>query len=217
MKGYWRGIGILLMLVVASISITAQEASQSSNGASLALKDLKGEQQSLGQHRGKIVVLNFWATWCIPCREEMPILMEAQKRYEAQGVQVIGASADEQRTQKAIPSFVRKQKIEFPIWIGATTADMQRLALGDALPATVIIDRDGQTVGRILGPVEKEDLQNRIEWLLSDQQSPAPPALVNNTDKLKKDHAGHKHGHAEGEENHEHGGVGVEGASTVPS
>ncbi len=116
-------------------------------------------------------MLNFWATWCIPCREEMPMLVDLQRRYESRGVQVIGASADEEGTQKAIPSFARKHRINFPIWIGATTANMQRLGLGEALPATAIIDRDGQIVGRILGPLDKEDLENRIEWLLGDRQT----------------------------------------------
>ena len=214
MKCYFRGVGILLVVAAATVSAAAQHTAQSANNeANLILNDLKGQQQSLAQYRGKIVVLNFWATWCIPCLEEMPILTELQSRYEAQGVQVIGASADEPSTQRAIPSFLRKRKIDFPVWLGATTADMQRLALGEALPATAIIDKDGQIVGRILGPVEKEDLQHRIEWLLGDRQSPAPVAVVNNIDKLKKGHTGHKHE----EENHEHGGVGVEGASTVPS
>ena len=213
MKRCLRAVGILLVFAVAPVSAAAQHAAQSANEANLTLNDLKGQQQSLAQYRGKIVVLNFWATWCIPCLDEMPILTELQRRYETQGVQVIGASADEPSTQKAIPSFLRKRKIDFPVWLGATTADMQRLALGEALPATAIIDRDGQIVGRILGPVEKEDLQHRIEWLLGARQSPAPPAVVNNIDKLKQSHTGHKHE----EENHEHGGVGVEGASTVPS
>jgi len=155
-------IVISLMLAIAFISASAQEANQTTTPEALTLKDLKDQQQSLSQYRGNIVVLNFWATWCVPCREEMPLLIGLQKRYEAQGIVVIGASADERRTQKAIPSFVRKQKISFPIWIGATTSEMQRLGLGEALPATAIIDRDGQIVGRILGPVEKDDLQNHI-------------------------------------------------------
>jgi len=213
MKYVSRSIGVLLALAVSSLCASAQHAHQSTgNEIDLTLKDLQGQQQSLARYRGKIVVLNFWATWCIPCREEMPILVDLQKRYGEQGVMVIGASADEQTTQKTIPSFIRKQRIEFPILIGATTTDMKRLGLGEALPATAIIDRDGQIVGRILGPIEKKDLQNRIQWLLGDRQSPAPEAVVNNIDKLED-----RHQHKEGEENHEHGGVGVEGASTVPS
>jgi len=218
MKYLLTSIGVLLVLAVARVSISAQEVIQSNASAqSLTLKDLKGQEQSLGQHRGKIVVLNFWATWCIPCREEMPMLVGLQQRYKAQGIEVIGVSADEASTRKAIPSFARKQKIEFPIWIGGTTTDMQRLGLGEALPATAIIDRDGQIVGRILGPVEKDDLEKRIQWLLGDRQSPAPQPIANNIEKLKQNHAAHKHEHEDRDEHHQHGGVGVEGASTVPS
>src|SRR5262245_60061663 len=211
-------IAVVLVLVVMSISASAQVSPGSTGGeTSLTLKDFTGQQQTLDQYRGKIVVLNFWATWCIPCREEMPILVELHKQYQSLDVQVIGASADEQTTQKAIPAFIRKQKIEFPIWVGATTTDMKRRGLGDALPATAIINRDGKIVYRILGPVEKTDLQTRIQWLLGDRQSPSPQAVVDNLEKLKQKTDVHKHEHAEGEEHHEHGGVGVEGASTVPS
>jgi thiol-disulfide isomerase/thioredoxin len=209
-----RRIRVALTMVVASlaffafpIAVSGSGLNQSTGGdASLTLKDMSGREQSLKELRGKIVVLNFWATWCVPCREEMTVLVTLQKQYESQGVQVIGASADEASTQENIPEFARKVKINFPIWVGATVSDMQRLQLGDALPATAIIDRDGQIVGRILGPVEKDDLRKRVEWLLSDRRSPAPPALVNNLEKLKREHAGH-----------EHGGVSIEGASSVPS
>jgi thiol-disulfide isomerase/thioredoxin len=208
MKTGIRLAGSLLLLCAAAIAC-AQEASKSA-GAILTLNDLSNQPQNLSQYRGRIVVLNFWATWCVPCREEMPLLVDLHKRYVGRGVQVIAASADESSTQPRIPDFIKKLKLNFPVWIGATTLDMKRLGLGEELPATAIIDRDGQIVGRILGPVEKDDLQNRIEWLLGDRGPPAPQAVVNNIEKLK-------HQHPAGEEHHEHGGVGVEGASTVPS
>lgn len=190
--------------------------SQLSREATLALRDPAGNEQDLGRYRGKIVVLNFWATWCVPCREEMPLLVSIQKRYGERGIQVIGASADQPETQKEIPRFVRKLKINFPVWIGATTDDMQSLGLGDALPATAFIDRDGSILARIIGPVEKKELDERVEWLLGDRRTPPPPPLVNNIEKLKASAGEHDHEH-EGEEDHEHGGVGIEGASTVPS
>lgn len=177
-----------------------------------------GGSVSLASLRGRPVVVNFWATWCAPCREEMPLLVALQKRYQPRGVQVIGASTDDESTQKNIPRFVRRLKLNFPIWVGAATADMRRLGLGDALPATAIVDRDGQTAARILGPFTPADLETRLVWLLGERREPAPAALVNNIKEGHRDNASGKpaHSHAKGEE-HEHGGVGIEGASTVPS
>src|SRR4029450_13780345 len=85
-----------------------------------------------------------------------------------------GASADEQPDK--IPAFIKKLKINFPVWVGATTADMERLGLGSALPATAIIDHNGQVVERILGVGNKEDVEKRIEAILpgkSDRDRPA--------------------------------------------
>jgi thiol-disulfide isomerase/thioredoxin len=183
----------------------------------LTLKDSSGREQSLGAQSGKIVVLNFWATWCVPCREEMPILVSLQHRYASRGVQVVGASADDESTQGQVPEFTRRLRLNFPVWIGATIEDMQRLGLGDALPATAVIDRDGEIAGRIIGVLSKADLDKRIEWLLGDRRSPAPPPLLNTIEKHADDHKhGGEHGR-KGEEEHEHASVGLEGASTVPS
>ena len=160
--------------------------------------------ERLEEYRGRIVVLNFWATWCEPCRREMPLLGAVRKAYAAQGVEVIGASADAAETQPKIPEFVRRRKIEFPIWLGATTADMRRLELGEELPATAILDRDGRAAARILGPLKKGDIETRLDWLLGDRRTPPPPPLLR-----RDEHAG--------EEDHEHAAVGLEGASLVPS
>lgn len=196
---------------------TAQEK-QAEEPAALTLADLSGQKQSLEAHRGRIVVLNFWATWCVPCREEMPLLVKLRKEYAARGVEVIGASADEESSQPKIAPFLKELKIAFPIWVGVTTADMQRLDLGLALPATAILDRDGCIVFRILGPLEKESLRARLDWLLGDRTADTPPALLSTFGKHagEGNHEGHEHGH-EGEEDHQHGGAGLDSASTVPS
>ncbi len=211
---YLRAVVALLTL---SIHIRAEELRPSSanDRAALTLKDLSGREQSLGALTGKIVVLNFWATWCVPCREEMPLLVVLQNRYATRGVQVIGASVDDESTRDAIPEFVERFKLKFPAWLGATVEDMQRLGLGNALPATAVIDRDGRIVGRIIGMVNKADLTKRIEWLLGDRQTPAPRPLINTIEKHAHDHE-HEHG-LEGEKEHEHASVGLEGASSVPS
>jgi thiol-disulfide isomerase/thioredoxin len=206
-----KSIPVLVLLL--SLLTTGAEAV--GEEASLVLKDLNGREQRLDSYRGKTVVLNFWATWCAPCVKEMPILVSLQNRFGAWGLQVIGASADEQPDK--IPAFIKKLKINFPVWVGATTADMERLGLGNALPATAIIDHKGQVVERIPGVVKKEDLEKRIKAILhgsSDRDAPAKPepGETHRESPGKKD----EHDHKEGED-HKHGGIGLEGASTVPS
>ncbi len=179
----------------------------------LALVDLDGVPRRTSDYRGQVVVVNFWATWCVPCREEMPMLVSIQNDYAAKGVEVIGASSDEAGKVEAVRRFVRKLGIPFPVWLGATTAEMERLGLGHTLPATIILDRDGEPAGRIIGMAQAEDLRIYLDWLLGDRQSPPPPPLIENPVTAAQAEESHEH---EGEE-HAHGGVGIEGASSVPS
>ena len=108
--------------------------------AELCLIALTGEARSIESYSGRVVVLNFWATWCVPCREEMPMLSALQTRYGDRGVDVVGASADDATTRGQIEPFIEQKRISFPIWTGATAADMVRFGLSTALPATAIID-----------------------------------------------------------------------------
>ena len=177
----------ILLTSIPAVPMRALQAVVSQEEATLKLKDTGGRARSLIDHRGKIVVLNFWATWCKPCREEIPILVSLDSRYRERGVDFVSASADDSSTQKNVAAFARRMKIGFSVWVGATMEDVKRLGLGDGLPATVIIDRNGAIVGRVLGPVGNADLQNRIDWLLGDRQTPAPAAVVNTTDQIKHD------------------------------
>jgi len=182
--------------------------------AKLSLPDLSGNPQALDQYRGRVIVLNFWATWCEPCRDEMPLLSAIQERYASRGVVVVGASADDESTRPQIKPFVEKLGIRFPVWTGATTAHLAALGLGAALPATAILDQEGQIAFRILGVLKARDLTKRLDYLLSGKRGKAPEPVLDTLSGANDDHAGHEHSQ---EEKHSHGGVGVEGASTVPS
>ncbi len=178
----------------------------------LALKDLNGNAHTLDEYRGKVVVLNFWATWCAPCRAEMPLLVSIYRRYSSRDVVVVGASADDETTKGQIQPFLNKLKITFPIWAGATTAHMETLGLGTGLPATAFIDPNGNIVGRVLGILDKHDLENRIEYMLGNRQVPVPKPLIDQITEAQNNKDNHQD-----EGDHHHGGVGMEGASTVPS
>ncbi|MCA1614887.1 MAG: TlpA family protein disulfide reductase [Acidobacteria bacterium] len=139
----------------------------------LTLKDPFGTAQSLSALKGRIVVLNFWATYCEPCRKEMPDLAAIQNEYAALGVQVVGASTDAAEDRAKVLQFVKETKVNFPVWTGATTADMLRFGLGAALPGTVIIGRDGKIAKVISGIVNQTDLKKQIDVMLATAEKAA--------------------------------------------
>jgi thiol-disulfide isomerase/thioredoxin len=163
----------ILTAVFASIGVSAD-----SHPVNLPFKDMNGSKVKVSDLRGKPVVLNFWATWCVPCRAEMPLFVEAEKEYTLRGVTFVGASLDDRQSRRKIPDFVNEFKIGFPIWVGASTMDLDDLKLGAALPATAFLDRDGRIVARVLGQITRQELHERLEWLTG--KGPAPNPLVQN-------------------------------------
>lgn len=198
------------------LAAAAMLSAAPSDRPALSLEDLEGKTRDIASHAGRIVVLNFWATWCLPCREEMPLLDDLQERYAGQGVVFIGASTDDAGTRGNIEPFLEEHGISFRVWTGATVQDMERFGLSTALPATALIDRDGQVAFRLLGPLQREHLVGRLDYLLSGSQGPAPEHLVSLAPDSSALHQDNGHDHEGGEE-HAHGAVGGENASTVPS
>ena len=155
-------------LQVLAVSPAEREAAKLvRQNVDLTLKDLSGVEQSLQSLRGRIVVLNFWATYCIPCRKEMPDLAAVQNEFAPLGVQVIGVSTDDIADRNKVLQFVRETKINFPIWVGGSVEHMMKFGLGTALPGTVVIDRDGKIVKIISGVVDPAMLRKEIQSLLS--------------------------------------------------
>jgi thiol-disulfide isomerase/thioredoxin len=145
--------------------------------AELALKDSSGRKVRLRDLRGKPVVLNFWATWCGPCKAEMPLLVDLEKQYGTRGVVFVAASLDDAKTEPNIAGFVAEHHIDFQIWYGATADDLDQLKLGPAVPATAFLDAEGHVVARILGQARPEELKERLEWLTGDRSAPPPPVV----------------------------------------
>jgi thiol-disulfide isomerase/thioredoxin len=144
----------------------------------LQLKNLAGEVQSLSQYRGRVVILNFWATWCVPCRKEIPLFVELQRIYADRGIQFIGASTEDWDQRENINKFVESYKINYPIWLGATSEQQASFRLATAMPATIIIDKAGRGCFRIIGESSRSDLVSRIEFLLSEDSGTPPRDLV---------------------------------------
>jgi thiol-disulfide isomerase/thioredoxin len=168
----------LLGLLVCSFALLS--APRKAAPADLNLIDLDGKKVHLKDYRGKLVVLNFWATWCVPCRDEMPMFVDVEKARASKGVVFIGASLDDKKSVKAIPEFIQKYKIDFPVWTGTTGDDLDRLRMGEAVPDTAFLDEDGVILSRVQGEIKKTELVERLEWLTGDRKVPAPQALVRN-------------------------------------
>ena len=170
---YWLTVGLFL----CSVFIEAAEPPE------LSLKDRQGVAHSLSDYRGKIVVLNFWATWCIPCKEEMPIFGDVDQRYRRQGVIVLAASVDDQKTKKYINQFARSYKMSFPILVDAAMDDMKRVGLGELVPSTLFLDKNGTVAGKIFGQAPRKEVFRRVDWLLGDRQGQAPELVLDTSKK----------------------------------
>jgi thiol-disulfide isomerase/thioredoxin len=123
------------------------------------LPDLNDRPQALGQWKGKVLVVNFWATWCAPCREEIPLFVKLQKKYAARGVQFVGIAIDQ--AEKVRP-YATELGMNFPILIGnVDTIDLGR-TLGNragVLPFTVFVGRDGNIVSTEVGAIKEAKLE----------------------------------------------------------
>jgi thiol-disulfide isomerase/thioredoxin len=172
-------LSTVLLLAPLYIALAAPACVAQETAPALELKDYRGMVRKLGDYAGKIVVLNFWATWCGPCVKEMPIFVELSNKYGEQGVVVLAASLDAAETQPNIPAFVEKQKMPFPVLTGTTVDHMKEFGMGESLPGTIIIDQQGRVVSRILGEARKKEVVERVEWLLGLRKGKKPPkALV---------------------------------------
>ena len=120
--------------------------------------DLQGRPQALAQWHGQVVVLNFWASWCAPCREEMPDFAELRSRYRASGVEFVGIAID---SPDRVAQFLQRQPVDYPILVGEGAAhDLARQLgnAGGALPYTIVLDRDGKVALAHLGRLPRATL-----------------------------------------------------------
>ena len=148
-------------LLLASTVAHAQEAQKA---PPLALKDIRGRTVRLSDYKGRVVLLNFWATWCPPCRAEMPDLVKMQREYAKQGLQVVGVTYPPE-TVSRVRRFARRLGVNYPIALG-TKETKSLFARTDTLPVTVVIDRDGNIRDTIEGIMLPEEFEQKVKPLL---------------------------------------------------
>ena len=129
----------------------------------MTLNDIDGREVSLSDYEGQVVLLNFWATWCGPCKIEMPWFVEFQRQYKDQGFTVLAVSLDEEF--EGVKPFAEQYKLNFPVLLGNddVAEDFGGIV---ALPTTLIIDKQGRIVNRHTGLVSRDDYEAEIKELL---------------------------------------------------
>lgn len=174
MKPYAQKLALLLVgaAALAAGFWLASELRRPDEGAgpsavSFALPDLEGRVRNLSEWKGKTILLNFWATWCPPCREEIPMLIDAQSRLGERGVQVIGVAIDD---PKAVAAYARDMKINYPVLIGDAAAMNLMDVYGNragSLPYSVVIQPDGSIASRKLGAYRGHELEEALREAFS--------------------------------------------------
>jgi thiol-disulfide isomerase/thioredoxin len=129
-----------------------------------ALKDVNGRTVRLSDYKGKVVLINFWATWCPPCRAEMPELVRLQREHGKEGLQIIGVTYPPEQKVR-VQRFARSLKVNYPIILG-TREFKARFSPEETLPLTVVIDRDGKVSDIISGILLREEFDEKIKPLL---------------------------------------------------
>src|SRR5260370_25284887 len=132
-----------------------------------ALASLDGQTLKLSDYRGKAVLLNFWATWCEPCKIEMPWFVDLQKKYGPQGLQVLGVAMDD-ASPKEIAEFAQKLGVNYPIVIGKEEVGTQYGGV-QFLPSTFYIGRDGKILYRVFGLLSRSVIGSNIQKALAQQ------------------------------------------------
>ena len=132
-----------------------------------SLEALDGKTLRLSDLRGKAVLLNFWATWCGPCKIEMPWFVELQNQYASQGLQIVGVAMDD-ASKEDIGKFAKDMGVNYPILIGKESVGDQYGGV-PALPESFLIGRDGKIVDKIIGLQGKAEIEDAIKKALSTQ------------------------------------------------
>jgi len=158
---------LLIFVLLSGCRFSTPNARASGEAPEFAVADIQGKKLALSDYRGKVVLLDFWATWCTPCLDEIPHFVEMQQKYATQGFQAIGISMDD--GPKPVQTFYSEHKLNYPVAIGtAKLADSFGGILG--LPVTFVIDRNGRIRKKFVGATDPKAIE--LEVVQALQLSP---------------------------------------------
>ncbi len=157
-----------LLLLTGQVGVSGYMQEDHPDAPDFIVTDLEGNEVSLTDYQGKIVFLNFWATWCSPCRKEIPGFIEAYEKHKKGGMRIIGISLDKGKEDK-IRKFVEEYKISYPVAKGDSDL-VRKYQTGRVVPETFIIDQEGKLRHKHIGYMDKETLEKYFLILSQEKQ-----------------------------------------------
>jgi thiol-disulfide isomerase/thioredoxin len=158
-NAYWKVLIITAAFFTSPVLVVSQ-----TRAPALTLRDVNGGTFRLSDHKGKVVLINFWATWCPPCRAEIPDLVKKQREYRSQGLKIVGITYPPEKLS-AVRKFVARMKINYPVALG-TEKTKRLFTSSETLPITVIIDRQGNVVDIVEGILLPEEFEDKVKPLI---------------------------------------------------
>jgi peroxiredoxin len=158
--------GLVLIRHSGSATVSLQPIGQRKNAAAFTLPDADAHDVTLAGYRGKVVLLNFWATWCGPCQEEIPWFIDFENNYRDRGFTVLGVSLDEDGW-KAVRPYIQNSRMNYPVMLASRTVAASYGGI-EGIPTTLLIDRSGKIAARYLGVPDKANYQKNILQLLGE-------------------------------------------------
>lgn len=155
---------IILIILISLISISFITAAELEKMPEFKLKNLEGETIKSSQFEGKVLVIDFWATWCGPCRKEIPGFIDLYKKYNDKGVEIIGISLD--KDIGALKKYVKKENVQYTILKGIGTGVDKKFGGIRGIPTTFIIDQKGNVVFKHVGSAPKSKFEKEIKKLI---------------------------------------------------